>query len=269
MVDCEGWMLGSLPGQYMHTCDILHRGVGLIIAMDEDQSSKGGRTPMVYMHRRTTMKCIFLSLYNMFVGGVSSRGEGAKITAAQEVAEKLGLRRTTDFVFGKGRGETMTAGENDLLLEKLFKCTVCTVYNRCIMAMFTYTMCDGENITWQEEEVAWGNYVPYKIVELAADESVDWLLKRGDWTGSNRGNDIAPKPAVALTWDHNDRLSIHLSEAAAHQKILKQFLYVRTLGYTSYSKNGQNEQKQKSLCTKAHWDTQLAYTMVLSDVQSY
>jgi hypothetical protein len=43
-------------------------------------------------------------------------------------------------------------------------------------------------------------------------------------------------------------------------------IYVRKLGDTSYSENGQNERKQKSLCTRAHWDTQLAYTMVLSNV---
>jgi hypothetical protein len=51
------------------------------------------------------------------------------MTAAREVAEELGLRRAMDFVFGKDGGKTMTAGENDLLLDKLFKCTVCTVYN--------------------------------------------------------------------------------------------------------------------------------------------
>jgi hypothetical protein len=56
----------------------------------------------------------------------------------------------------------MTARENDPLLDKLFKCTVCTVYNQCIVSMLTYTTCDGENVTWQEEEVARGNYVPYK-----------------------------------------------------------------------------------------------------------
>ncbi len=117
--------------------------------------------------------------------------------------EELGLRRSRELVFGKGGGETMTAGENDLLSDKLFKCTVCTVYNQCIVAMFTYRMCDGENITWQEEEVAWGNYVPYKIVKLVADESVDRLLKQGDWTGSNRGNDIAPEPAVASSWNYD------------------------------------------------------------------
>jgi hypothetical protein len=69
--------------------------------------------------------------------------------------------------------------------------------------MFTYTMCDVESITWQEEEVAWGEYVPYEIIELVANESVDRLLKRGDWMGSNCGNDIASEPAVALTWDHD------------------------------------------------------------------
>jgi hypothetical protein len=45
-------------------------------------------------------------------------------------------------------------------------------------------------------------------------------------------------------------------------------MYVRTLGDTSYSENGQNERKQKSQCTQAHQDTQLAYTMVVSDVGS-
>jgi hypothetical protein len=63
--------------------------------------------------------------------------------------------------------------------------------------------------------------------------------------------------------------SIRLSQAAVHQKNPKTVpMYVRTLGDTSYSENGQNERKQKSLCTKAHRDTQLAYTMVLSNVRS-
>jgi hypothetical protein len=66
-----------------------------------------------------------------------------------------------------------------------------------------------------------------------------------------------------------DILSIRPSEAAVHQKNPKTVpKYVCMLGNTSYSKNGQNEWKQKSLCTKAHWDTQLAYTVVLSNVRS-
>jgi 8-oxo-dGTP pyrophosphatase MutT (NUDIX family) len=205
MVDREGRVLGSLPRPYVHAWNILHRGVGLIVAKDEGASSRsfeGGRAPMVYVHRRTSTKRIFPSLYDMFVGGVSCRGEGAKMTAAREVAEELGLRRAMDFIVDEGGEEMMTTRENDPLSDELFKCIVCTAYNRCVVSMFTYTTCDGENISWQEEEVAWGNYVPYKIVELAADASVDRLVKRGDWPGSDRGDDIAPAPAVVPTWDH-------------------------------------------------------------------
>jgi hypothetical protein len=69
MVDHEGRVLGSLPGPYVNAWNIIHRSIGLIVAMDEGESSEGCRAPMVYMHRRTTMKRIFPSLYDMFVGG--------------------------------------------------------------------------------------------------------------------------------------------------------------------------------------------------------
>jgi hypothetical protein len=59
---------------------------------------------MVYMHRRTTKKCISPLLYNLFVGGASCQGEGARMTTVRVVAEELGLRRAMDFVFGKGGG---------------------------------------------------------------------------------------------------------------------------------------------------------------------
>ena len=71
-------------------------------------------------------------------------------------------------------------GGHDPLSDELFKCTVCTPYNRCVVSMFTYTARAGEDVTWQEEEVAWGDYVPYDVVELAADASVDRLVRRGD-----------------------------------------------------------------------------------------
>jgi hypothetical protein len=56
-----------------------------------------------------------------------------------------------------------------------------------------------------------------------------------------------------------DILTICLSEAAVHRKNPKTVpIYVHTLGNTSYSKTGQNERKQKSLCTNDHWDTDLS-----------
>jgi hypothetical protein len=90
MVDREGRVLRSLPGPYVHAWNILHRGVGLIVVMDEDRSSEGGRTPMVYMHCRTTMKRIFPSPYDMFVRGVSCWGEGARMTRHERWRRSLG-----------------------------------------------------------------------------------------------------------------------------------------------------------------------------------
>ena len=207
MVDREGRVLGSLPRPYVHAWNVLHRGVGLIVTRDEDASRSlgGGRSPMVYVHRRTSTKRIFPSLYDMFVGGVSCRGEGSRTTAAREVAEELGLRRAMDrIVDGGGEGGTAAAaGGDDPLSDELFKCTVCTPYNRCVVSMFTYTARAGEDVTWQEEEVAWGDYVPYDVVELAADASVDRLVRRGDWPGGDRGDEIAPAPTVSSTWEHD------------------------------------------------------------------
>jgi hypothetical protein len=62
MVDHKGWVLGSLLGLCVHAWNIHHRSVGLIVAMDKDQSSEGGCVPMVYMQHRMAMKHIFPSL---------------------------------------------------------------------------------------------------------------------------------------------------------------------------------------------------------------
>ncbi|KAL3770408.1 hypothetical protein ACHAW5_002325 [Stephanodiscus triporus] len=193
MVDGTGAVLGSLPRPYVHAWNVLHRGVGLLVSKDEDvlRSLDDGRTmPLVYVHRRTSTKRIFPSLYDMFVGGVSCRGERSRTTAAREVAEELGLGRALEFVDGggmtmTGSATTTTIQENDdPLSDELFKCTVCTPYNRCVVSVFSYVARDGEEvISWQDEEVAWGGYVPYDVVEYAAYASIERLANRGDWPG--------------------------------------------------------------------------------------
>ena len=183
MVNQHGNVLGSLPRPYIHTYNILHRGIGILVTKDEDvfQTLNAGRVPLVYVHRRTSTKRIFPSLYDMFVGGVSMRGENPRLTAAREVAEELGLTRGLDIL-----SERVGVEENDHspLSDDLFRCTVCTSYNRCVVSMFTYMSCNLENITFQEEEVDWGKFVPYDIVELAAEASIKRLVRQESWAGS-------------------------------------------------------------------------------------
>lgn len=176
MVDQMGQVLGMVPRSLVHLLNILHRGIGLTVSKDADFSE-------LYVHKRTSFKRIFPSLYDMFVGGVSSAEEDAKLTAAREVAEELGLTRALD--------ET----DCGALSGPLFTCVVCTASNRCVVTVFQYTVMDPneESISWQEEEVSWGEYVPYNIVEAAADLSIQRLVAQQEWPGQF--------PAIQSKWE--------------------------------------------------------------------
>merc|ERR1712194_483132 len=140
----------------------------------------------------------------MFVGGVSLSGEDSKLTAAREVAEELGLSRALD---------DQGPPNHDALLDPLFTCVVCTSYNRCVVTVFQYTVRDPsvETVSWQEEEVAWGDFVPYEIVEAASDLSIQRLVSKEEWPGmlpaiqSKRKGGIPPNEGYDhdewATWD--------------------------------------------------------------------
>jgi 8-oxo-dGTP pyrophosphatase MutT (NUDIX family) len=182
MVDSEGNPLGYVPRILVHKFNLLHRGIGMVISRDEHITRSTVEFPDVYTHRRTDTKRIFPSLYDMFVGGISTAGESSRLTAAREVYEELGLKLAL-----KEEVSTSTSariGEMKTLSDELFKCIVCTSYNRCVVTLFTYK-CDmnEETIKWQEEEVAWGDFVPYADIEKAAQMSIGRLKRSNEWPG--------------------------------------------------------------------------------------
>ncbi len=196
MVNQEGGVLGSLPRPFVHAWNIFHRGVGLIVTKDRSiLDADSTNLPEVYVHQRTATKRIFPSLYDMFVGGVSSTGEKPEWTAAREVGEELGLKGALDFLeleskSGDDRNAELISVTTNPLSEELFQCTVCTSYNRCVVSMFAYNCnTESEAISWQEEEVAWGDFVPYEVVECAGGMSIERLVQKGDWPGSDFGWD--------------------------------------------------------------------------------
>lgn len=167
MVDRIGTVLGRVPRKLVHQHNLLHRGIGTFVTKDSPLG--GDQRPDLYTHRRTATKRIFPSLYDMFVGGVSLADEDAAITARREVEEELGL-----------------SCSDHLNPERLLQCVVCTAYNRCVVDLFVYAMnTKEESIAWQDEEVAWGSFVPYKTIEAAADRSIQRLAERGEWPGKN------------------------------------------------------------------------------------
>jgi hypothetical protein len=42
-----------------------------------------------------------------------------------------------------------------------------------------------EQIQWQEEEVAWGSFVPYSVVKASAEQSISRLALKNDWPGAS------------------------------------------------------------------------------------
>jgi len=189
MVDRDGIPLGMLPRPLVHTFNLLHRGIGLVVAKDASIHSQSTEFPALYVHRRTDDKRIFPSLYDMFVGGVSSAGEDATTTAAREVAEELGLTRALT--------------DPTALSDPLFDCTVCTAYNRCVVTVFCFQFDSSlDIISWQEEEVAWGSFVPYSVVESSSQLCVRRMLSSGSWPGE------VPR-AIRLENQHSSSVGDH------------------------------------------------------------
>jgi 8-oxo-dGTP pyrophosphatase MutT (NUDIX family) len=201
MVDREGIPLGSIPRPLVHTFNILHRGVGVVVAKDA-RIVRSGMTefPDLYVHRRTATKRIFPSLYDMFVGGVSSAGEDARNSAAREIAEELGLTRALT--------------DPSALSGPLFHCTVYTSYNRCVVTVFCYTFDSSQDsIEWQEEEVAWGAFVPYSIIMASARLAIQRMVSLSCyWPGESPYSltlETTSRPSGAgfdsvdwITWDY-------------------------------------------------------------------
>ena len=175
-------IVGRLPRSFVHKFNVLHRGIGAFVTKDKPidlssllSSSKASVMPDLYVHRRASDKRIFPSLYDMFVGGVSLAGEDSELTAQREIAEELGLSKalSTSLVDLCGGAPILT-------------CLICTAYNRCLVDLYQYAMnttSSDETIQWQEEEVAWGDFVDYRVITASADLSMQRAASEGTWPG--------------------------------------------------------------------------------------
>ena len=198
MVSGNGKILGRLPRPLVHKYNLLHRGIGLFVTKDRPMlTPSGDRTdfPDLYVHRRVDNKRIFPSLYDMFVGGVSVAEEDAHLTARREVAEELGL--------------SMALSENNTMSGPILDCAVCTSYNRCLVTLFHYTFNSKlENVSWQEEEVAWGDFVSYPVIAAAADRSIQRLAEKRSWPGSY--------PPIQSAWNGELQQEADSAQSEAH-----------------------------------------------------
>ena len=63
MVDRNSVPLGMVPRPLMHTFNLLHRGIGVVVAKDAFIDGHTTEFPAIYVHRRTEDKLVFPSMY--------------------------------------------------------------------------------------------------------------------------------------------------------------------------------------------------------------
>jgi alkylated DNA nucleotide flippase Atl1/isopentenyldiphosphate isomerase len=139
LVDLENNIVGIAPRPLIRGQNLLHRGVGILCWNSQGE---------LYVHQRTAIKDVFPSCYDMMVGGALEAGEEYATAALREVQEEYGVGDVTP----------------EFLLETLYD----GPKNRSFIQLFQVTW-DGP-ITWQEEEICWGRWMPFEEVLRWVDE---------------------------------------------------------------------------------------------------
>lgn len=83
VVDEHDRVVGQAPRGEVYARGLRHRCVFVLVRDAEDR---------LFVHRRTAVKLVFPSLYDMFVGGVVGTGETYDEAALREAEEELGVR---------------------------------------------------------------------------------------------------------------------------------------------------------------------------------
>ncbi|AJF64357.1 NUDIX domain-containing protein [Streptomyces vietnamensis] len=102
VVDDNDRVIGRAPRGEVHARGLTHRCVFIRVRDAE------GRT---FVHRRTSTKLSYPSLYDMFVGGVVGAGESYDEAALREAEEELGVsglprpEPVLTFLFDSGNGD--------------------------------------------------------------------------------------------------------------------------------------------------------------------
>jgi 8-oxo-dGTP pyrophosphatase MutT (NUDIX family) len=144
IVDENDRVIGRSPRGEAYAEGLRHRCV-FIQARDAE-----GR---LFVHRRTPVKLVFPSLYDMFVGGVVGAGESYDTAALREAEEELGVSGLPapeflfKFLYDNGAGQSWWSAVYEV---------------RCELP-----------VSPQVEEVAWHDFLP--------DEEIERRLTEWEW----------------------------------------------------------------------------------------
>jgi isopentenyldiphosphate isomerase len=139
LVDEDDYVIGRAPRREVRARNLLHREVAAIV-----------RNPVgeIYVHRRTDMKDVFPGMYDMFVAGVVTSDESYDDAIRRELAEELGIE----------------GAEPAFLIKSRYRDSEINWWTCCYEVMW------GGPIVHQEEEIAWGRFIPEDELVASLDE---------------------------------------------------------------------------------------------------
>ena len=139
LVDEDDHVVGQAPRREVRTRNLLHREVAAIV-----------RNPVgeIYVHRRTDTKDVFPGMYDMFVAGMVTSDESYEEAIRRELAEELGVQGV----------------EPTLLFKSRYRDPAINWWTCCYEVVW-----DGP-IRHQEEEIAWGRFMPEAELTAKLDE---------------------------------------------------------------------------------------------------
>eukprot|EP01035_Chromulina_nebulosa_P027744 gene27744-36525_t len=79
-------LLPAVRRSFIHKNNLLHRGIGAILLREEYNGDIE-----IFVHKRASSKRLFPSMWDMFIGGVSSSAESPISTLFRELEEECGL----------------------------------------------------------------------------------------------------------------------------------------------------------------------------------
>ncbi|MEU7035921.1 NUDIX domain-containing protein [Streptomyces sp. NPDC046237] len=82
VVDEHDEVIGQAPRAEVYARGLIHRCTFILVRDAEDR---------IFVHRRTPVKLVYPSMYDMFVGGVVGAGESYDDAALREAEEELGV----------------------------------------------------------------------------------------------------------------------------------------------------------------------------------
>ncbi|MDH6216840.1 NUDIX hydrolase [Streptomyces pseudovenezuelae] len=144
IVDENDRVIGQFPRGKVYAEGLRHR-----CAFIQVRDARG----RLFVHRRTPVKLVFPSLYDMFVGGVVGAGESYDSAALREAEEELGVSGLPapeflfKFLYDNGAGQSWWSAVYEV---------------RCELP-----------VSPQVEEVAWHDFLP--------DEEVERRLTEWEW----------------------------------------------------------------------------------------